>query len=86
MRTTLNLDEDVLDAMKTYARDREISLGEAANALIKRGLSARCPTRWENGFLVFDLGPEGAVTAEHVRRVWEQILEEEDKKYAGGAP
>jgi hypothetical protein len=75
VRTTLNLDEDVLDAMKTYARDRDLSLGEAASALIKRGLSARCPTRWENGFLVFDPPPgTPTVTAEQVRR----LLEEED--------
>ena len=72
MRTTLNLDQDVLNAVKTYAADRDMPMGKAASVLIKRGLEARCPTRWENGFLVFDPGPEGAVTAETVRRLWEE--------------
>jgi hypothetical protein len=72
MRTTLNLDEDVLEAVKTYASDRNMPMGKAASQLIKRGLEARCPTRWKNGFLIFDPPPGAPVTAEHVRRLLEE--------------
>ena len=73
MRTTLNLDEDILEKGKTNAADRHMPMGKAASQLIKRGLEARCPTRWENGFLVFDPPPGGPkVTAAQVRRLLEE--------------
>jgi hypothetical protein len=68
----LNLDKDVLEKVKTYAADRHMPMGKAASQLIKRGLEDRCPTRWEDGFLVFDPGPDGYVTHEDVRRVLEE--------------
>ncbi len=37
MRTTLNIDEDALNAVRKYAEERHISLGEAATTLIARG-------------------------------------------------
>ncbi|HEY7338682.1 MAG TPA: hypothetical protein VH639_27585 [Bryobacteraceae bacterium] len=76
MRTTLNLDEEALEAVKSYAGNCEMSMGKAASELIKRGRAYRCPTRWENGFLVF-APPPGSVpklTHKMVRR----LLEEED--------
>jgi hypothetical protein len=74
MRTTLNLDDEVLREVKTYAVNRSIPLGEAVSLLVRRGLSIPCPTRRVNGLLVFD--PPGEippVSTAHVRR-----LEEED--------
>jgi hypothetical protein len=69
----MDLPEDVLDQVKKHAKARSISNGMAAADLIRRGLKAEVPTRWENGLLVFDPGPEGAVTAEHVMRLKDEL-------------
>jgi hypothetical protein len=75
MRTTLNLDEDVLRAAKSYAQTRSMALGEAVSLLVRRGLTVPCPTRKVNGLLVFDPPADSAmVTAARVRE-----LEEEDR-------
>lgn len=39
MRTTLTLDDDVLEQVKTYALERNVSIGKAASDLIRRGNS-----------------------------------------------
>ena len=68
MRTTLNIDDDVLESVKRYSSARAVSLGRAASDLLRRGLATPVPTRIENGLVVFDL-PEGTptVTTEQVR-------------------
>lgn len=70
MRTTLNLKDDVLTAVKTYAESRRVSLGTAASELLRKGLAARTPTRLVNGFVVFDLPPgPRPITTDDVRRL-----------------
>jgi hypothetical protein len=39
MRTTLAIDDDVLEQVKEYAEARKIPLGRAASDLIRRGIS-----------------------------------------------
>jgi negative regulator of replication initiation len=53
VRTTLSIDDDMLDEVKTYAADRGISIGRAASDLIRRALSQPVPTLVENGLRVF---------------------------------
>ena len=68
MRTTLNLDDDVLALIKAYAKKRTLGLGRAVSELVRRGIRASHPTRTINGILVFDLPPDSPrVTTEHVR-------------------
>jgi hypothetical protein len=55
MRTTVNLDDDVLRTAKTYAEDRSLTLGAAISELTRRGLAVPRPTRVVNGLRVFDL-------------------------------
>jgi hypothetical protein len=50
MRTTLNLDDDVLELLKGYAEHRSVALGKAASELVRRGLEAPVQTRMVNGF------------------------------------
>lgn len=38
MRTSLNLDDDVLERLRHYAEDRSVTLGKAASELIRKGL------------------------------------------------
>lgn len=74
MRTTLNLDDDVIDLLKGYAETRSVPLGKAASQLLRRGLEAPVQTRLVNGFHVVVLPANSAqVTSEKVK----QLLEDE---------
>ena len=79
MRTTLSLDDDVLELTRRIAREREMSLSEAANYLIRRGLEPRMVYEIKNGFPVFRVDPAmKPFGPEDVQRA----LDEEDAKYA----
>jgi hypothetical protein len=74
MRTTLNLDDDVLELLKNYASDRSIPLGEAASELVRRGLETPVQMRMESGFYVVDLAADDLkVSSARVK----ELLEEE---------
>ena len=74
MRTTLNLDDDVLELLKDYADRRSVALGKAASDLVRRGLMAPVQTRMVNGFHVVVLPANSPkVTSEKVK----QLLEDE---------
>lgn len=55
IRTTLNIDDDVLTLAKALAEARRISLGKAVSYLARRGVSLRAPLKVRNGFHVFSL-------------------------------
>ncbi len=61
MRTTLEIDDDVLDSAKALATARGGSIGKALSELARRGLSARTPLTSRHGFPVFQL-PQGSLT------------------------
>jgi hypothetical protein len=74
MRTTLNLDDDVVGPLKAYAETRSVGLGKAASDLMRRGLGAGLETRIVNGVHVVVLPPDSPkVSSEKVR----QLLEDE---------
>ena len=77
MRTTLALDDDVLEQVKRYAEDRGVSMGEAASELIRRGIERPLATRIVNGLHIPILPPNSTlVTSERVRELdSEQDLE-----------
>jgi hypothetical protein len=75
MRTTLNLDDDALEILRSYSETRSLPLGKAASELVRKGVKAVVPTRLVDGFVVFDLPPGGPkVTTEHVKRLLEDEL------------
>jgi negative regulator of replication initiation len=75
MRTTLNLDDDVFDLLKSYAENRSLAIGKAASELVRRGLDAPVRTRVVNGFHVVVLPKNSPkVTSEHVKRLLEDEL------------
>ncbi|HEX4066300.1 MAG TPA: hypothetical protein VHZ09_09775 [Acidobacteriaceae bacterium] len=39
MRTTLAIDDDVMEQVRQYAEQRKLSVGKAASDLIRRGIS-----------------------------------------------
>ena len=70
MRTTLSLDEDVIQLVKSYAENRSLAMGKAVSELVRRGLSAPVKTRTVNGLVVFDVPADGeTVTSELVKRL-----------------
>jgi hypothetical protein len=76
MRTTLDIKDEVLERVKEYAAARSISQGAAVSEVLERGLNAEVPTKWENGILIFSPGPAGAVTAEHVMKLKDEMESE----------
>ena len=88
MRTTLDIDDDVLQAAKELARAEKKTAGQAISDLARRGLTgtgeatAEPQLKLKNGFYVLT-GREGVVvTAELVDR----LLDEADLEDAGLAP
>ena len=74
MRTTLSLDDDVLQEVKAYARSRHVPIGKAVSDLVRRGLHAPLRTRIVNGFHVADLPPDTPpVTSEDVKKLLDQM-------------
>lgn len=73
MRTTLNLDEDVLRAVKELAKLREATAGEVLSDLARRALAATQeggPVR--NGVPILEpTAQAGVVTSEIVERLSE---------------
>ncbi len=75
MRTTLNVDDDVLELARSVAEARKISVGSALSYLARRGVSVRVASNIRNGFHVFSLDqPTPSFGPEDVKK----ILEAED--------
>jgi hypothetical protein len=55
MRTTLSIDDDVLEAARGLAEARRISLGEAVSTLARDGMREIGLRRSASGILVFDV-------------------------------
>ena len=70
MRTTLTLDDDIVELAARQAKARGLSLGKAVSELVRRGLNAPTPSQERGGVIVFKLPAESPrVTTEHVRRL-----------------
>jgi hypothetical protein len=68
MRTTLNLDDDVFQVVRSYAESRSLALGKAVSELVRRGLNASMTTKVVNGIHVVVLPPGSPeVTTERVK-------------------
>ena len=72
MRTTLDIDEDVLRAAKSIARAREASLGRVVSELARKGLTPRTAAS-RRGFPVFRVARDAPpITEDMVRRAEEE--------------
>lgn len=70
VRTTLTLDDDILELAARQARLRGVSLGRAVSDLMRKGLNAATPARDKDGLVVFHLPADSPkVTTEDVRRI-----------------
>jgi hypothetical protein len=53
MRTTLELDDDLLSAAKHLARQRRATLGRVISELARQSLAAKAPLKIRNGVPLF---------------------------------
>jgi hypothetical protein len=67
VRTTLDIDEDVLRAAKSIARAQETSLGRVVSNLARKGLAPKSPNR-KREFPVFRIGPGAPPMSEDMIR------------------
>jgi predicted XRE-type DNA-binding protein len=68
MRTTLAIDDDILEQVKEYAEQRNLSMSKAASDVIRRGISRPAPTHMENGLRVFSRSADSPlITTELIR-------------------
>ena len=71
MRTTLDIDDDVLSAVRAIAADRDISMGSALSEIARAGLAKRSLVS-DGGLPVFDVPADAPIlTPEMVRRALE---------------
>jgi hypothetical protein len=84
MRTTLNLDDDVIEMVRQYSEARSVALGKAVSELVRKGFTTPTPTRVVNGFVVFDVPPDSPrITSEQVKRL-QCEMDDADAKSAAG--
>ncbi len=70
VRTTLNLDDDVFQAVSQRAKERGVALGKVISELVRRALETPTPTSEEAGLVVFRLPPDSPrVSSDLVRRL-----------------
>jgi hypothetical protein len=74
MRTTLAIDDDVLDAARSLANSEDRTLGEVISDLARRGLEPRPRLAVRGSFPVFEVSSQASpITPERVR----ELLDEE---------
>lgn len=61
MRTTLTIDDDILEQVRRYAEERSMPVGDAVTELIRKAFRTPTPTRVVNGLRVFDLPADSPV-------------------------
>ena len=70
MRTTIDIDEDVLLAAKEIAKRKGISMGKAISELARQTLTKPADTSIRNGVPLFNRQPDAqAVTLELVNKL-----------------
>jgi len=74
MRTTLNIEEDVLLAAKEIARQRAVTVGQVMSDLARQSLTRKSSVSEKNGLPLFPIQSNtGAVTLELVNRLRDEV-------------
>ena len=86
MRTTLALRTKAHDAVKHFAEEHAVSMGEAASELIMRGASRPLATRVVNGLHIPILPADGEkITLERVKELQAELDREDVEEGAAWA-
>ena len=74
MRTTVDLEEDVLLAAKEIARQRGNTIGQVLSDLARQALTRQTPVSTKQGLPLFPVQPDaGVVTLELVNRLRDEM-------------
>lgn len=74
MRTTLDIEEDILLAAKEIARQKGITVGRVLSDLARISLTRKSPVGKKGGLPLFPVQPDaGIVTQELVNRLRDEI-------------
>ena len=74
MRTTVDIEEDVLLAAKELARQRRMTLGRVLSDLARQSLTRKSPTSKKHGLPLFPVQPAaGVVTLELVNQLRDEV-------------
>ena len=65
MRTTLDIDDNMLAIARVRAREKGISIGAAVSEIMRRGLEVP-RTRSKRGFPVFQMPPDAPVITDEI--------------------
>lgn len=70
MRTTLNIDDEILEVARSLAGERNVSVGATLSELARRGLQQRTASlRKRNGFPLFAVSPDSTpLTLDRVKQ------------------
>jgi hypothetical protein len=73
MRTTITLDDDVLEAARKISEARGVSIGTVVSDLARRGLAPEAPVTIRNGIRLFPVRKDaGVATPELVKELLEE--------------
>ena len=67
MRTTLEIDDDLVQVARQLAQQRKATLGQVVSQLVRKALEPKSAPRMRNGVLLFD-AKAGAKAGGDVRR------------------
>lgn len=74
MRTTLNIDDDLLLAAKSLAEAKSTSIGAVISELVRRGLERTVVRSNKYGFPVFSVPADAQpITLEHVKKLEDDV-------------
>lgn len=85
VRTTLNIEDDVLATVRALAARDGKPLGTVVSAMLRRAVEppTKAPKTTRNGIPLFPVGPNArAVTPEQIK----ELLEEDIQELLGGKP
>lgn len=74
MRTTVDIEEDVLLAAKEIARQRGKTVGQVLSDLARQSLTRKSPVSKKNGLPLFPVRPDaGIATLELINQLREEL-------------
>jgi hypothetical protein len=74
MRTTVDIEEDVLLAAKEIARQRGMTLGKVLSDLVRKSLTRKSSVSQKNGLPLFPVQPDAKiVTLEQVNQLRDEL-------------
>jgi negative regulator of replication initiation len=73
MRTTLNLDDDIYQAVATLSQSSGESMGKVLSELVRCSIRPKSTKRSKTGFVTFDVPPDAPIVPGNlVQKIWEE--------------